>query len=231
MPTSHTNLPRLLCIGNDEGVLRSQAAVFSRFGYPLAVSLFKGSADAAVPASGFDIAVLNHTLTRDIRQQLAKTVKQKCPRALVLALHASGGLGNPVVDAAVDSRVGPQAIVERLKVLASMLAVRDHNHPELSNRYVAVVNADRCYTFVSEGVSELLGYSRAEIIGREIEEIVYPKSADVEGLFRDFVRDGGQQGQILLRHRAGHPIAVRYSSTAYPDGCLVAEWAPIELSQ
>ncbi|MFL6439652.1 MAG: PAS domain-containing protein [Terriglobales bacterium] len=219
------HLPSLLLVGTDDALRASQATLFRRRKYKVSETT---PSDAIVAlASAFDIAVLNHTIPPAKRQKIADSIKKHTPDKLVLVLHASGGLRARNVDAAVDSRNGGDAILKALDHLVLMKAVRDHNHTELADKCVVVVDKDRHYTFVSDGVCELLGYSRAELIGRQIEEIsLERRPKEVEAQFQEFVKDGTMEGEFTLRRRSGEPIRIWYSARVQPDGCLMAVWRP-----
>ena len=221
-------MQKLLLVGNRDAVLRTQSAILRSKGYQTSLAVSEEELQKHLKEGAFDIAVLNHTLQRRERRKYSAEIKTLDPRKLVLVLHASGARGNPNADAAVDSRMGPEAILQCLELLHFMQVVRDHKHEELSSEYVVVVDKDRHYTFVSDAVCDLLGFRRAELIGRQIEEITHgKKSADVEKQFKDFVRTGHMDGEFVLRHRSGKPIPIHYSARVQPDGCLIAKWTPM----
>jgi PAS domain S-box-containing protein len=220
--------PKLLLMGIDEPLLASQAAIFTQHGYMLGKAHSEAELRGALAQDNFEIAVLNHTLPQSTRAHYAALIKQRDPRKLVLVLHASGARGNKHVDAAVDSRREPKRIVQTLDHLRLMMAIRDHEHEELKGRYVVVVDHDRHYTFVTDPVCSLLGFDRAELIGRQIEEISHGKSeAEVEAQFEQFVSEGSMEGDFVLRHRSGKPIPIHYVARVQPDGCLMAVWQPL----
>ena len=113
----------MLLVGTDDAVRASQATLFRRRKYEVSETT---PGDAIVgPASRFDIAVLNHTVSRVKRQKIADSIKKDAPDKLVLVLHASGALRARNVDAAVDSRNGRDAILKALDHLVLMKAVRE----------------------------------------------------------------------------------------------------------
>lgn len=106
-----------------------------------------------------------------------------------------------------------------------------HVHPELKGNYVAVVNADRKYVAVTDGVCRLLGYSRAELLKMTIDEVTAPELAnDVPVKFEKYVQQGFLNGEHLLAGRDGSCIPIRYESRVFADGCMVARWEPLEKS-
>jgi PAS domain S-box-containing protein len=105
-----------------------------------------------------------------------------------------------------------------------------HVHPEMTGEYVVFVDANRRYLDVTEGVCSLLGYSRAELVGKTIDDITPPEiKGNVSATFQQFVNAGGLSGQFLLMARDGRRIPIRYDARVFPDGCLVACWEPLQL--
>lgn len=103
-----------------------------------------------------------------------------------------------------------------------------HDHPEFSGEYVVFVDANRRYVDVTDGVCSLLGYSRAELLGKTIDEVAAPEiRSTVSETFQQFVDAGGLSGQFLLLARDGRRVPIRYDSKVFPDGCLVAKWEPL----
>jgi hypothetical protein len=42
------------------------------------------------------------------------------------------------------------------------------------------------------------------------------------------VTQGMQAGKIILRHRSGRLVPVKYKAIVEPDGCTIARWEPLE---
>lgn len=125
--------------------------------------------------------------------------------------------------------------LQNLKVLQQELAppenstsTTSHNHPEISGEYVVFVDANRRYVDVTEGVCSLLGYSRAELLGKTIDDITAPEIKEsIPGTFNQYVNSGGLSGEFLLLARNGRKVPIRYDARVFPDGCLVARWEPL----
>lgn len=85
-----------------------------------------------------------------------------------------------------------------------------HKHPELQHaRYVVFVNASRRYVDCSPAVSELLGYSRDEMMAKRIDDLSYDVSA-VPKLFAVYQATSSQQGEYILQHKNRTPVPIRY---------------------
>jgi PAS domain S-box-containing protein len=221
----------ILCVGRDVSLLKVQCELFNRKGYDATPALSLAGGEEALAKQKFDLVVLDFTLNMTERKVLTDTTKEVSEETMVLILHASGMRDNPLADAAVDSRNGVEAVLQAVQHLFMQRLVRAHKHPEVQGEYVVYVDNSRHYIEVTEGVCRLLGYARAELIGRTIDEISYPNNEQTEELFRRFLADGSLEGEYVLRHRSGKPVRVRYVSRAYEDGCLVARWEPVESSQ
>ena len=101
-----------------------------------------------------------------------------------------------------------------------------HAHAELQGaEYVVFADVNRRYTDCSQAVCRLLGYSRDELLRMTIDDVSY--SADVSKRFAQFLRQGAQDGEFVLRHQNGSPVPIHYQSFVFTDGCCAASWSPI----
>jgi PAS domain-containing protein len=219
--------PRLLlCSKQDSGFLQSQMALFESSGYPVTTALTAEEIESQTSADGFDIAVLNHTLPFAERTRLASKIKKHDWKKGVLILHASGANGNPHADAAVDSRSDASEVLNALKKVEVLRAMRvQHAHED--RRPIVVVDPDRNYIFANDPACRLVGFDHAEFLQLRIDEIVVGGSQVVQPLFKDFVAEGTQMGTIKLRHRSGRMITVTYEAQVRPDGYMMARWEPV----
>lgn len=102
-----------------------------------------------------------------------------------------------------------------------------HGHSELTDaKYVVFVDASRRYVDCSDGVFQLLGYTRAEILEKRIEDISYDVAL-VPKLFAQYMEAGMQQGEFVLQRRDRTPLPIRYQAFVFSDGCRAAIWEPI----
>lgn len=115
-----------------------------------------------------------------------------------------------------------------LPVRLGRTAVLSHLHPELANApYIVFVDSTRRYVDCSDNVCQLLGYSRAELLTKRIEDISYDLNS-VPRLFAEFIESGMQTGDFVLQGKDGNPIPIKYSSFVFSDGCKAAMWQPIK---
>src|ERR1700756_2091295 len=74
-----------------------------------------------------------------------------------------------------------------------------HSHPEVKEaRWVVFADSARSYGDCTDGVCELLGYSRAEMIERRIEDGSF-NDKEVPKLFADYMKRGSMNGEHVLK--------------------------------
>jgi len=106
--------------------------------------------------------------------------------------------------------------------MASLMFVRSHRHPELDADCVAFASPTGHYVDVSNGVCRLLGYGRAQLVGRHIADITAPASANVKQMFAEYRKAGEQHGFYVLG-----PVEADTSSSATGRTPLtMAAWRP-----
>jgi PAS domain-containing protein len=102
-----------------------------------------------------------------------------------------------------------------------------HAHPELQNaQYVVFADSSRRYVDCSDGVCDLLEYSRDEMLQKTIDDVSY-SSSEVPTLFAQYLETGRQQGEYVLRRKDGTPVLIRYAAFLFNDGCKAAVWEPL----
>ena len=125
----------------------------------------------------------------------------------------------------------PIVCLPRLRFLDAVVTeykVISHAHHELKNaRYVVFVDDARRYVDCSEGVCELLGYTRGDFLKKRIDDISYDVAA-VSDLFSEYLRQGALQGEFALQTKAKSPVLVKYESFVFSDGFKAAVWEPIK---
>lgn len=102
-----------------------------------------------------------------------------------------------------------------------------HAHSELSGaQYAVFVDSSRRYVDCSDGVAELLGYKRQELLQKSIDDISC-HSEEVNRLFNRYLEAGGLVGEYVLMAKDRMPVLVHNKAFVLGDGCLAAIWEPI----
>jgi len=155
-----------------------------------------------------------------------EAIKHLNPRKPVVIVSDSAAVTEKVrglADALV-LKVQAQLLAEKVD---SLIRIRNHSHPQLDGKYVVFSNSSRHYLDCSDGVCELLGYTRMELTSMTIDQASY-RPQRTSGLFEQYVQNGKLEGQYILRHKSGKPIFIQYRSEIFPDGCMAAVWQPVE---
>jgi CheY-like chemotaxis protein len=169
--------------------------------------------------------VVDETDVRAAADDLTEAIKQLTPRTPVVILSDSAAVTEKIralADAMV-LKAQAQLLPEKL---ASLIRIRSHSHPQLDAKYVVFSNSSRQYLDCSDGVCELLGYTRMELTSMTIDEASY-RPQRTGGIFEQYVQTGKLEGQYILRHKSGKPIFIEYRSEIFPDGCMAAVWEPV----
>jgi PAS domain S-box-containing protein len=162
---------------------------------------------------------------------------QKLPERLCLAENAIDARLQVVsqfgtakeLSAIQDARQNLRVLEKELEAHQSSASGRiGHSHAEIGGEYVVFVNANRRYVEVTDGVCRLLGYSRDALLCMTIDDVTAPEMRlQVPDTFRQYIAQGGLEGEYTLLAKDGRNIRIQYESKVYPDGCLVARWEPI----
>ena len=82
----------------------------------------------------------------------------------------------------------------------------------VANAGYVVLVADEMmrYLAASDAACELLGYSREELLGLSVPDLVVESNASA--LYDEFMRDQGQRGLVTLRRKDGRRLEVQYDA-------------------
>ncbi len=214
----------LLCIDDEPTGLLVRKLLLETVGYSV---LTAGSGPEAFPIiqeKPVDAVILDYLMPEMNGGVVAMRLRQIKPTVPILMLSAYVALPEDAlaaVDAFVTKGQPPDVLLGSLEAL---LQEGEHRHPEVRGEYVAFVNCARRYIEVTDGFCALLGYSRAELLGRRVDDITLPDAANVPELFSQYLLSGEQRGTYLLRHRSGRAIRIRYTARVFPDGCMAASF-------
>lgn len=178
------------------------------------------SAKRILKKQEFSLVMFGARLGTSEAQSLAGLIRQQSPQTKLIAT------GLQPVRGVVDGYLEPQEHPSVFLRMVGTLLMQAHGHPDIAGAYVAYADAERRYTSVSDGLCDLLGYSREQLLCMTIDEITYPASADVPAQFKEFVTKGRQSGKFLLQHRDRSPVAVTFEAQVLEDGCMVSVLTP-----
>ena len=222
--------PTLLCIDDEETGLRVRKWLFESEGFrvfiasdgPTGIDLFK--------AHPVDAVIVDYSMPQMDGLAVAKTLKKlrSTVPIIILSGYPLPAEANESIDAIITKGESPAQL---LTTTGSLLQIRSHSHAELEGKNVAFVDEQRRYLDVTDGVCELLGYSRAELLTMRIDDVTAPiMRSKTPPLFKQYVEDGLQKGEYILQHRNRQEIPIDYIAKVFPDGCMVARWEPKKLS-
>jgi DNA-binding NtrC family response regulator len=105
----------ILYVEDDERALAAQAPVLQKAGHALTQVVGRDAAEQALKQGRFELVILGHTLSKDDRHHLPYKARKANEDTRILVLHASGK--HPAVDMAIDSRQGPDAVLNAVSTL------------------------------------------------------------------------------------------------------------------
>ncbi len=213
---------QILYVGTDDRLDWTRRKILSVAGY--SVLDVREAAQAGELARTARLAILSNLVSRQKRDAIALFLARQYPDLLQLAFDT---WDTTLKHAEL---IPPQVKPDELLKLVGTALMRQHQHPEVSSKYFLYVDRRRQYTNVSDGVCELLGFRREEIIGRTIDWLTYD-DVTVPALFDEFLKASQMTGTYALRSKKGLPVVVEFTATVLADGCLCSELSPVELSQ
>jgi PAS domain S-box-containing protein len=222
MSTQHT----LLCIDDEENGLKIRKWLFEAEGYQVFTALDGPTGIDLFKARSVDAVILDYNMPKMDGIAVAEMLKKLRPALPIIMLsgYPVPAKANRSIDAIITKGESPARL---LTTTASLLNIRSHSHIELDGRNIAFVDEQRRYLDVTDGVCELLGYTRSELLSMRIDDVTAPvMRSNTSSLFQQYLADGLQQGEYILRHRNGKEIPIDYIARVFPDGCMVARWEP-----
>lgn len=218
--------PTLLCIDDEENGLKMRKWLFESEGFqvftapdgPTGIDLFK--------AHAVDVVLLDYSMPGMDGIAVAETLKKlrSAVPIIMLSAYPVPANANRSIDAIITKGGSPAALLSKTN---SLLHVRGHSHAELEGANVVFVDEQRRYLDVTDGVCELLGYSRSELLTMRIDDVTAPvMRSNTSSLFQQYLADGLQHGEYVLLHRNGDEVPINYIARVFPDGCMAASWDP-----
>lgn len=115
-------MPKILLVGQDEGLLHSRSAVLKRTG-AVVVSHIGGDLLTMVQSEMPDMVVLCHSLSTDYAEAMADAARLCCPKTRVLLVLSELRADRPYKDAKFDavSPSEPSKLIARVSELLEIL--------------------------------------------------------------------------------------------------------------
>jgi len=110
----------VLLVEADHPLLCSEKLLFEANGYTVLTAHTRPTTEQLLGSHLVDIVVLGHSLSQQDREVLVARTRLVRPEARILVVHASGGIQPVLPDASVDSRSGPEWILDGLRGLLGM---------------------------------------------------------------------------------------------------------------
>jgi CheY-like chemotaxis protein len=105
--------------------------------------------------------------------EMLKKLRSALP-IIMLSGYPVPAKANRSIDAIIIKGEAPARL---LTTTASLLNIRSHSHIELDGRNIAFVDEQRRYLDVTDGVCELLGYTRSELLSMRIDDVTGSRHA------------------------------------------------------
>lgn len=209
---------RILYVGKDELLDWSRRKVLASAGY-LVMDVRDMAQVADSLSKGPRLAILSNLLSETERGQIADFLAMHVPDVSCMAFDPAKA---PANCQPLPRHLDPNAF---LKAVGAAL-MQQHQHPEVDSKYFAYFDYRGRYLHVSDGVCELTGFRREEIIGHRIEWLADGEEGPEPCCFGEHRELKNMSGKCNLRSKKGSPIPTNYESRVLPDGCLCSEFSP-----
>lgn len=209
---------QILYVGTDDQLDWTRKQILSHAGY--VVRDVRNRAETEALAKEARLALFSNLLAKSERDAVAEVLSSQYPNILRLAFESKDT--TPQHGELLPRQLNPDAFLK----LVGTAMMRQHQHPEVVSKYFLYVDYRRRYTHVSDGVCEMLGFGRAEIIGQTIDWLTYEDSEKVPALFDEYLKATKMTGTYAVRSKNGQPVRVNFKATVLADGCLCSELLP-----
>jgi CheY-like chemotaxis protein len=216
----------VLCVDDEPSILTLRKMLLEAAGYSVLTASSGKEAMNIFNQRTVDAAVVDYSMPEMDGGTVSALMKQQRPRMPVIMLSAYSGARDDVhkvVDAFIEKGGDPDDLLAKLE---SLIKVRSHSHPELKGNCIIGLDSSQRFVDCSDAVCELLGYGRAEMIDKVIEDISY-KGEEPGKLWEEMQKNSKSQGDHIMRHKSGRPVFIRYQAWFFSDGCIGAVWTPV----
>ena len=215
---------KILCVDDEPNVLALRKVLLGAAGYDVLVAEDGKLGLNAFREHAVDAAVLDYKMPGMMGDELGREMRKLRPNVPLLLVTAYLDLPAHCVvmfDAVITKGESPLRLLQEIE-----LALKQKSSA-FSSDIIAVVNPERRYIEVSDAVCKLVGYSKEELLRMTIDALTHPSVSNAPELFEQYLRDGFQEGNFVLKHKSGAAVPIRYRAKVLPDGSYAAEWFPI----
>ena len=210
---------KIMFAGTDDALDLTRRQMLASAGYAV-LDVRDADEAAKVLTPDVSLAMISSLVRKGDQIRIAALLASQSPNTLLVSFSTynsaieHGEIWPPLL--------GPEEFLKQVGVAV----MKQHRHPEISSKYFMYVDRNRRYINVSDGVCELLKWDREEILGRTIDWLTYPNSADAPVMFRQYLESGKMVGSYMLRSKSGEPVKVKFNARVLPDGCMCSELSP-----
>jgi PAS domain S-box-containing protein len=219
--------PKILCVDDEPNVLVLRKVLLGSAGYDVLVAEEGQSGLKVFRDTHVDVVVLDYKMPGMTGDEVAREMRRIRPSVPLLLVTAYVDLParcTAIFDSVVVKGESPLRLLEEIG-----LALHRTSRA-FTSEYIAVVDNQRRYVDVTDGVCKLVGYEKEELLRMTIDALAHPSVANTPELFQQYVRDGFQEGNFILKHKSGAPVPIRYRAKILKDGSYAAEWFPTHVT-
>src|SRR3954463_6471405 len=219
--------PKILCVDDEPNVLVLRKVLLGSAGYEVLVAEEGQGGLKVFRDTHVDVVVLDYKMPGMTGDEVAREMRRLRPSVPLLLVTAYMDLParcTAIFDSVVVKGESPLRLLEEIG-----LALHSTSRA-FSSEYIAVVDSQRRYVDVTDGVCQLVGYEKEELLRMSIGALTHPSVSNAPQLFEQYVRDGFQEGNFVLQHKSGAPVHIRYRAKILKDGSYAAEWFPTHVT-
>ena len=160
-----------------------------------------------------------------------KALLETEPDALLAHVHLAGAaMRARLQESPEPDRTERSGLIDGLRNLAALerehAALPKDGHVQ-PTRYVTLSSAEHRWLGMSDGVCQILGYSREELLGAPAEDFVAPElREDARRVFGILTRESQYEGESAVVRKDGTRILFKIKARVLPDGSIVGYWYP-----
>jgi PAS domain S-box-containing protein len=221
-------MPTLLCVDDEIAGLSVRKLFLESVGYTVLVAGEGEEALQVFSSHAIDAVILDYRMPGMDGGEVAARMRKIKPRVPIILYSAYLSLSAESLryaDAFVTKGQSPAVLLAEIKNILGAA----HGHATCEGEYIAYADAQRRYIDVTDAFCRLLGYTREEMLGMSIDQVV-ASPGEVPERWQQYISKGELEGEIVLRHRSGALVPVAFEAKILPDGRMVSRMQPLPLA-